>query len=515
MACDRPVLFGPKNHCRLSNGSSCGPCNKLKELRSRMKKANQKLHRELLPQINHIVSSIFELSVPHIQFDTEPYGNIDEVWEDITARLNLAAACRDWRRIALSTPQLWNSLLINLRSSEVKRDVEVIQAWLDRSGNLPLSIRIYSYDDPEESQLTEVRNMMDIINEVSSRWQALDFRNFSSFPWQLIGNPQDSEPSLLRSLRLEPGKNVISRPFNVFISMVSYKSIEIQWDRVTWVTLMDFSLDDCLELLKSVQQIRHCTVIGVGRVPSTLDPIPFNIIVHHVEDLTFDGPYFDLLHEFFSRVSFPSLKRLVINGSEEEFAAGTLTAFFKRSAYNTLYTSDDIICVLREVPSLIQLELLTTWDSSATEDNVSPEAFFKYLAHNSATMEGSLDPHESTFLPNLQTLRYDALCSFSWALLPPIFGLVSELNNPSRTPRPLKSFHLSFYPYVPRNSISLIDKQKAGLDFKINPWPNDNFLLSSCIITAYHLVRRFPTIYFFGLCPQRVLIITSKFVCNL
>ncbi|KAF9471684.1 hypothetical protein BDN70DRAFT_887820 [Pholiota conissans] len=57
--------------------------------------------------------------------------------------LLLGTICRTWRRIAWSSPELWSTLAIDICNT---RDgvADIIQPWLDRSCEFPLSINLYS-----------------------------------------------------------------------------------------------------------------------------------------------------------------------------------------------------------------------------------------------------------------------------------------------------------------------------------------------------------------------------------
>ncbi|KAF8879885.1 hypothetical protein CPB84DRAFT_1792980 [Gymnopilus junonius] len=455
--CNQPTLQEPPNHCGIYDE---GPC----ELNCRMAQTKQNFleemndlkteHQKLLQEINQvhnpisrhlppeIISHIFQLCVPHISFDTEPYYNcdIDDVWGNIVPRINLGAVCRDWRHVALTTPRLWNFMLVNLDWVHLQRNIEVTQELLERSGTLPLLIRVYSYD-PRTKLTSKVRSIINVINQQSSRWQMLDLRIPDKFISTFIGNSEGTGISPLRSLRIEPTEghgdkvfgframNVIYRPVDIFLTRVRHKAVAIQWDAVTWVQADQASLDECVDLFRNAPQIRHCRLTETSSSGSEPDfhSIPSHVIVHHqIEDLTVELPFWGFLDAFFSLVSFQSLKRLVIMDANEERAAELLASFFKRSSCrleelvlkDTFFTSDSIISVLMEVPSLVELELLTEEDTP-TGLNLSPEEFFKLLAKTSIATDGSIN-EEGTFLPHLQVLRFEALSSFSWDLLPPV-----------------------------------------------------------------------------------------------
>ncbi|KAJ8073936.1 hypothetical protein PM082_012215 [Marasmius tenuissimus] len=86
------------------------------------------------------------------------------------APLLLTTICRQWREIALSTPELWNSIHIYLPipsgfpyGGEVTDDAfssfllerrEGFKVWLDRSGSLPITISLASHSNVAVYQLT-------------------------------------------------------------------------------------------------------------------------------------------------------------------------------------------------------------------------------------------------------------------------------------------------------------------------------------------------------------------------
>jgi hypothetical protein len=56
--------------------------------------------------------------------------------------LFLGSVCSRWRIIALSTPPLWASLTLTIRSAHLQSDVMLVKTWLARAGICPLTIRL-------------------------------------------------------------------------------------------------------------------------------------------------------------------------------------------------------------------------------------------------------------------------------------------------------------------------------------------------------------------------------------
>jgi len=94
----------------------------------------------------------------------------------------LGAVCTPWRRIALSTAQLWSRLDIYLRrcDSMNKYPVSEIELCLERSKQMPLSIKLIT-----SSQVH--RDVMQSLVRNADRWQKLDF---SIFSWSLFMHPK-------------------------------------------------------------------------------------------------------------------------------------------------------------------------------------------------------------------------------------------------------------------------------------------------------------------------------------
>ncbi|KAE9394315.1 hypothetical protein BT96DRAFT_827868, partial [Gymnopus androsaceus JB14] len=99
-------------------------------------------HRALISPIRQIptetLAEIFVWCLP-----TEPPYALRRLNE---TPLIFTIISRHWRRVALSTPQLWNSLHIHLPSQltrdDCSRRIAGITLWLQRSGSLPVSFSL-------------------------------------------------------------------------------------------------------------------------------------------------------------------------------------------------------------------------------------------------------------------------------------------------------------------------------------------------------------------------------------
>ncbi|KAF5356614.1 hypothetical protein D9758_008214 [Tetrapyrgos nigripes] len=110
------------------------------------------------------------------------------------APLLLGRVCKDWRELSLSTPCLWASIHIVIpmyASSQILCPLidarrTGIEAWLGRSGSLPLSVSLYlpspsedlpgRFHYPDSVVLRHLENLLDCVFQRSNRWHTMQFR---------------------------------------------------------------------------------------------------------------------------------------------------------------------------------------------------------------------------------------------------------------------------------------------------------------------------------------------------
>ncbi|KAH9474592.1 hypothetical protein JR316_0013054 [Psilocybe cubensis] len=98
-----------------------------------------------------------------------PFG----LWMFKPDQFLIGSVCKEWREIAWSTPRLWNIVYIWFREKSWKTQIELLEEWIERSGNLPLDIYIHSMPksgtpwEPPTETFTRV-------TEVCARWRSFD-----------------------------------------------------------------------------------------------------------------------------------------------------------------------------------------------------------------------------------------------------------------------------------------------------------------------------------------------------
>lgn len=120
---------------------------------------------------------------------------------------HLGAVCRTWRNIAWTTPSLWTSLVFWVVYDTTEPQVQLAIEWLNRSGNLPLSIVLRNCSSEKELL---VLPLIDVSNRSLSRCLHFYLDNFTSLTLSRLH--QFTVPCVLQYLRLNRAK--FTTPFN-------------------------------------------------------------------------------------------------------------------------------------------------------------------------------------------------------------------------------------------------------------------------------------------------------------
>ncbi|CAA7265066.1 unnamed protein product [Cyclocybe aegerita] len=301
-------------------------------LRSECNRAHDRFTHQLPPEI---ISRIFGFCVSR-EGDLSPF--------------DLGTVCKRWREIAWSTSQLWTSLDVDLNWLEINSQARswLIEEWLSRSGELPLSISVtYVEMDLAPPPHAILENIVDVLNRFSRRWQDLDL----SIPFTLLpalcGNGDGV--SILNTLHISPPEilddaeeevvpqlaypfqitNAIPSPQRVAITSFPFSMVGIDWLNVTDISFYAIPIYDFHSLLREAPNLIKC-VVDI-QDDTSRPPAPPIIERPCLIDL-----YIGLHQTFqtspsliFDPISLPRLKKATYRCRHQPFAA--FTAFIERS----------------------------------------------------------------------------------------------------------------------------------------------------------------------------------------
>jgi hypothetical protein len=256
-----------------------------------------------------ISSHIFYLSM-----DAPTYAAL----EKLPMAFVLGSVCRGWRLLARSTPELWSTVSFRLakpsRKPEGLSQVQAVSDWLQLSGDVPLTLRVFRHWVADSvSQEGCANPVINILNEHSGRWHKLLLDIPTPFVQRFCGT---SPPSNLCDLHVIGGYDHVpptfkmrSRPspIRLTISYFPISTFDINWDNLTFLKMTLTVFNGCIEAIQQASLLEMCSI--------TLDcvnlwPTIPKIIVRHMRLRTlklFLFP-FELLCSFLSVVLGSALK---------------------------------------------------------------------------------------------------------------------------------------------------------------------------------------------------------------
>ncbi|KAJ6534269.1 hypothetical protein B0H19DRAFT_1271985 [Mycena capillaripes] len=228
----------------------------------------------------------------------------------------LGHVCRAWRSISLSTPALWSSVHAVVTSTVDDRppaavidDCQVLQDWLRRSGDLPLSISLFVPTGDDEN----MQPFMDVILPYSRRWKSLILlpaRRQGLSALQSL-TPEDvpllegleitdcdhetPDPDFLRLFAVPPNLRRLS--FTCFNGRMTLPPCS--WDRITSLYLESQASFFNLEASQIIDFIAKCVNLRSCRLlfpvspapPTTASPTsaPRQITIPYLDTLSISG----------------------------------------------------------------------------------------------------------------------------------------------------------------------------------------------------------------------------------
>ena len=386
------------------------------DLKRKINRFHSPIIRQLPPDVT---STIFEFCLP--DYTDHPFSPYTR--EDLSFPLSLGAICSYWREIAWSTPSLWSSLVVRFPSKlkhESYTAIGIAQEWLARSGQLPLSIRIYAtpfYRQIVPALRQLVSPLADIINSYSSRWSELDLY----MPQRCYKYFHATAP-ILKSIRFHcSDDDATNLNFQLTCPRLERANLwsfpvngtNIHWDNLTHLTLDSITITDSFLILRKTPRLVFCRVSGFGsryRGPSREAPV----VLASLRSLQLTSFAHSSVTEYFlNNLTVPHLEEFSLpiyyNPSME-----AITSFLRRSACSLRSLSmtfstfppyfEGFMGLLQSMPSLNTLSIISiTTLMNTTPEEYDPRIILQLVAKVLSSQSTSL---QQGFLPNLKALEY-------------------------------------------------------------------------------------------------------------
>jgi hypothetical protein len=199
----------------------------------------------------------------------------------------LTHICRQWREIALETPDLWRAISLSGNVAPFQ-----VSHMLGRSGSCPLSIRMDAYNDSvqvseffaavaphcQRREYLKLRLSPTNLSPIQSSLPLLRHLDFVLSPFDADSNP--NIPIVFASGELPLLRTVI-------LNDIAALSVTLPWVQLTSLTLTSVYVNECVPLLQQTSNLVHCEL----ELYWDSDDDEPEIVLPCLESLTLNDPY--------------------------------------------------------------------------------------------------------------------------------------------------------------------------------------------------------------------------------
>ncbi|KAJ7073596.1 hypothetical protein C8F01DRAFT_1097818 [Mycena amicta] len=278
-----------------------------------------------------LTSDIFERVSAHPSYPT-----IRDIYPKDFVPLRLAAVCTEWRSVALSTPTLWATLILDCTTIHQADAVSVVDTWLSRAGEAPLTLYI-------RLALEYPNYVVSRLALYAQRWKRV---HLEAYGWSLLMDSIPRELEMLEYLGLygsaavSMGKTLgeMNAPRLREVSVDSYSFFlhrGLPVHQLTTLELGSLTVDDSVKVLKqtpNLQTLRLYLTID-DESSQSIDPNPLSL--HHLTTLQLLEPTWQPPIALMSHLTLPSLTHTLLDGRGMTDANHSIIqSFVERSAFS-------------------------------------------------------------------------------------------------------------------------------------------------------------------------------------
>ncbi|KAF8905458.1 hypothetical protein CPB84DRAFT_1745415 [Gymnopilus junonius] len=371
----------------------------------------------LLPP--EIVIEFFHWLVP-------PFTVADEDEIFTSTPLFLGSICSAWRSIAWSTPTLWTSVNMRLKPSLNSTRTELLGQWLSRTGDLPLSLRLFSDEEVPWGTPSNSGSALEVMRKYSSRWQDLDLRIPTSC-YKFLPRREETLP-LLRSLHVNPPggqgerKHVIdmsssAQIYSLSLSCVFLISMKFRWNQITDLQLEAFYVDECLEALRQTSQLVSCALRNIirGEDGHAYPDSPLSLPT--LRNLSIDNEKDTHIGSLLDSIAAPNLENLSYSGRYLNHCAQICTLVSRAPGLHTfslartnIKSSEIFLQLLRGLRSVVKFIFIAV--SNPLSSPLNDDVLLLCNRFKRADL-----PTRDRLLPALQELEYCGAQKFTWPVM--------------------------------------------------------------------------------------------------
>jgi hypothetical protein len=332
----------------------------------------------------------------------------------------IAAVCNRWRKLALSTPQLWSTIRIGLHKENSHSQAKIVQTWLKRSAMCPLSLTL-------EQEVGDGSDSHPVINVIIPHSHRLEYLSISIYGDMIRAlSPLKSQLPALKTLDLWVMSYTVldGSPYDIFVDAPQLRILDTNvpsrtmgmgypFAQLTQCCISRLCPSECLQVLRIARNITTCTFREMMFLDGSAGN-PRLPVVSHLHTLSI-GFAEEGLGEFFSSLWLPAVREISIDldyhapWPHTEFlslvspSSHQLEKLIFQNTRNM--SSEHLICCLEAIPSLQELRC-GDFDHGpggpywSTTSHLVNDAVLRKLTHQPGS-EGQLP-----LVPSLHTFRY-------------------------------------------------------------------------------------------------------------
>jgi hypothetical protein len=234
--------------------------------------------------------------------------------------LFIGAICSAWRSIAWGTPQLWESITLLYNDDTAETLAEMLDYWLSKSGELPLSVTLV--EDDSRTVNAESFEVIDVIAAYARRLRALDL--FLPERWgPALARVARCTPLLTRLTLCMPDNADQYNHFTTFadapqlreltLSRISTADVALPWAQLESLRV-DWGYDDVSELVETLRLCPRLRRFSVFLGNLSWEAPPYVLLRHTaLEALDITGYYEKSHAELFKVLELPALRSFVLH----------------------------------------------------------------------------------------------------------------------------------------------------------------------------------------------------------
>ena len=351
----------------------------------------------------------------------------------LTTPFNLGKTCRTWRHTVWASPRCWNIIFLELRrnAETYQLQVALLEGWLSRSGDLPLSIHLSSEleDEPEQWARNSPTEVFDLLARYSHRWLHVStflvdpcWKQLEKFPLPRLTSLAVRPPIIGQAAGRKASWRISDAPLlrNAYI-LAFGKEIALPTHQLTQITLQSLVWQDCLSILSEcASNLVHCSLpdLKPGLVQGT-SPAAFTLpcLSSFSARCSYSMPH-SPVSRILDCIKAPVLSRMQLQWDAEPLTA--IQAFLSRSSCALHELSLNMVQYMHQnEPSLIALladtEKLEKLELICQMEGIS-DLILNHLNPSRPGITQHL-PAAQILLPNLRYFHYNGPMEFELGTL--------------------------------------------------------------------------------------------------